>query len=75
MGVADLIRQWETAYVHSEALFSWVSPRGFFARPIGARHPVVFYRGHLEAFDFNVLGARVLLQPPWPRSIASMRSR
>jgi iron(II)-dependent oxidoreductase len=59
MACSDLIGQWEHACEQSDALFSWVSPRGIFARPIGERHRVLFYRGHLEAFDFNVLGTRL----------------
>ena len=49
---------WDQACEQSDALFARVSPRGIFARPIGERHRVLFYRGHLEAFDFNVLGTR-----------------
>lgn len=59
MAIADLIRQWETACAQSDALFSRVSPQGFFARPIGERHRVLFYRGHIEAFDINVLSRHI----------------
>ena len=33
-------------------------------RPIAERHRLVFYVGHLEAFDWNHIGARALAQHP-----------
>jgi ergothioneine biosynthesis protein EgtB len=39
----------------SDALFSIVQPDALFERPIPERHRIVFYLGHLEAFDWNLL--------------------
>lgn len=36
----------------SEDLFSALRPRYLYERPIAERHRVVFYMGHLEAFDY-----------------------
>jgi gamma-glutamyl hercynylcysteine S-oxide synthase len=43
----------------SDALFSVVRSAFLYERPIPQRHRIVFYVGHLEAFDWNLLGSRV----------------
>jgi gamma-glutamyl hercynylcysteine S-oxide synthase len=43
----------------SDALFNLVQQDALYARPIPERHRIVFYIGHLEAFDLNLLGHRV----------------
>jgi ergothioneine biosynthesis protein EgtB len=40
----------------TDALFSLVRPEALLDRPIPERHRLVFYLGHLEAFDWNLLG-------------------
>jgi iron(II)-dependent oxidoreductase len=44
----------------SRALFSIVAPDAFLERPIALRHPIVFYEGHLPAFNVNTLLRRGL---------------
>ncbi len=44
------------ARARSDEIFSLVSPAALFERPIAERHRLVFYMGHLEAFDWNLLG-------------------
>jgi iron(II)-dependent oxidoreductase len=44
---------------HSDALFNLVRRDSLYERPIAERHRIVFYIGHLEAFDWNLLGDRV----------------
>src|SRR5579862_5270248 len=39
----------------SDALFEIVKPAAMFDRPIPERHRIIFYIGHLEAFDWNLL--------------------
>jgi len=39
----------------SDALFSIVRPGSLYDRPIPERHRIIFYIGHLEAFDWNLL--------------------
>ena len=39
----------------SDALFSVVRAGSLYARPIPERHRIIFYVGHLEAFDWNLL--------------------
>src|SRR5215469_5016165 len=43
----------------SDALFEIVRPEAIYDRPIPERHRIVFYIGHLEAFDWNLLHASV----------------
>jgi ergothioneine biosynthesis protein EgtB len=44
----------------SDALFKVVRPDSMYERPIPERHRIVFYLGHLEAFDWNLLHENVL---------------
>ncbi len=39
----------------TDALFALVRPDSLYERPIPERHRLVFYIGHLEAFDWNLL--------------------
>jgi ergothioneine biosynthesis protein EgtB len=43
------------ARVETDALFRMVRPEAMYDRPIPERHRIVFYAGHLEAFDWNLL--------------------
>jgi ergothioneine biosynthesis protein EgtB len=47
----------------SRTLFDMLSEDAYYSRPIPARHPVVFYEGHLPAFSFNTLVKRALGRP------------
>lgn len=44
----------------TDALFAIVRPDSLYERPIAERHRIVFYIGHLEAFDWNLLHEHVL---------------
>lgn len=55
------------ARARTDELFSLVRPEAIFDRPIPERHRIIFYVGHLEAFDWNLIGRRVLgLEPFHP---------
>ena len=43
----------------SDDLFDVVRPDAVYDRPIAERHRIVFYIGHLEAFDWNLLRDRL----------------
>jgi iron(II)-dependent oxidoreductase len=51
----DLIERVQDARRQSDALFEVVRPDALFDRPIRERHRLIFYVGHLEAFDWNLL--------------------
>jgi ergothioneine biosynthesis protein EgtB len=43
------------ARARSDELFEIVRPGALYDRPIPERHRIIFYLGHLEAFDWNLL--------------------
>src|ERR1019366_155717 len=43
------------ARAETDALFRTIRPEAMYDRPIAERHRIVFYVGHLEAFDWNLL--------------------
>lgn len=45
----------QAARGRSEELFNIVDPAALYDRPVAERHRIVFYLGHLEAFDWNLL--------------------
>ena len=45
----------ESARTASDELFALLSPGALYERPIPERHRLVFYLGHLEAFDWNLV--------------------
>ncbi|HEX7907403.1 MAG TPA: SUMF1/EgtB/PvdO family nonheme iron enzyme [Paraburkholderia sp.] len=47
----------------TDALFSIVKPGFLYERPIRERHRIVFYIGHLEAFDRNLFDQRLFDLP------------
>ena len=54
-----LLEQFLYARRRSEALFNLVRPDAMYERPIPERHRIIFYLGHLEAFDWNLLHENV----------------
>src|SRR5216110_4067047 len=40
----------------TDELFRIVRPGALYSRPIPERHRIIFYIGHLEAFDWNLIG-------------------
>ena len=51
----NLLRRIADARRRSDALFGVVHSSALYERPIPERHRIVFYVGHLEAFDWNLL--------------------
>ena len=47
----------------TDDLFGLVRPDSLYERPIPERHRIIFYMGHLEAFDWNLI-ARYALDKP-----------
>src|SRR4029077_2162751 len=43
----------------SDELFNLVRENALYERPIPERHRIIFYQGHLEAFDWNLLNGSV----------------
>jgi formylglycine-generating enzyme required for sulfatase activity len=49
------------ARAKTDTLFGLVHPEAFYERPVPERHRIIFYFGHLEAFDWNLLGQEAAL--------------
>jgi len=47
----------------SRALFDLLADEAYYTQPIGLRHPIVFYEGHLPAFSFNTVVKEALGRP------------
>lgn len=54
----QLLARWHEARGITDALFDSLQPEVLYQRPIAERHRIVFYLGHLEAFDWNLLTTR-----------------
>jgi len=60
--VDHLIARMQDARARTEELFKIVRPEAMFDRPIPERHRIIFYLGHLEAFDWNLLRGPLSLE-------------
>ena len=54
----SLLHRLAAARARTDELLGIVRPEAFYDRPIRERHRIMFYTGHLEAFDWNLLGRR-----------------
>src|SRR6202035_1627872 len=45
----------ETARSRTDELFALLTPSALYSRPVPERHRLIFYLGHLEAFDWNLI--------------------
>src|SRR3984885_3003174 len=44
----------------TDSIFRLLSPEALYSRPIPERHRLVFFLGHLEAFDWNLIARKTL---------------
>jgi iron(II)-dependent oxidoreductase len=56
----QLLERLSAARVRTDEILDIVRPDSLYERPIPERHRIIFYLGHLEAFDWNLLRERVL---------------
>jgi len=61
----DLIGRISSARALSDDIFRLVHAHALYDRPIPERHRIIFYTGHLEAFDWNLLHERALRLRPF----------
>jgi iron(II)-dependent oxidoreductase len=65
--------RWGEAQAASDQLWQVLRPTAFYERPVAERHRLVFYLGHLEAFDWNLLAPALELErfrPDWDQLFA-----
>jgi gamma-glutamyl hercynylcysteine S-oxide synthase len=58
-----LLHQLDEARRETDALFATLRPEAMYERPIPERHRLVFYLGHLEVFDWNLIARDALKHP------------
>ncbi len=63
----DLLARFEEGRKETDRLFGMLSSDVFYERPIPERHRIVFYIGHLETFDWNLLRTQLGLVPFHPK--------
>src|SRR2546426_8462506 len=54
----EFLQRMTQARSETDKLFELVKSNSLYARPIPERHRIVFYIGHLEAFDWNLIARR-----------------
>jgi ergothioneine biosynthesis protein EgtB len=54
----SLLTRLAEARARTDELFDIVQPHALYERPIPERHRIIFYIGHLEAFDWNLMRER-----------------
>jgi gamma-glutamyl hercynylcysteine S-oxide synthase len=59
----NLLSRMEEARARTDALFEVLPPNSFYERPVAERHRLIFYLGHLEAFDWNLLSGALDIAP------------
>jgi iron(II)-dependent oxidoreductase len=53
----------EDARARTDELFAMVRPDAIYDRPIAERHRLIFYLGHVEAFDWNLISGHAVNLP------------
>jgi ergothioneine biosynthesis protein EgtB len=61
----SLLTRLQEARANTDALFRRMMPEALYDRPIPERHRIVFYIGHLEAFDWNLLARGAFEMEPF----------
>lgn len=61
--MAGVVARWREAQAASDQLWQVVKPQAMTRRPVPERHRLVFYLGHLEAFDWNLLAPALEQRP------------
>jgi len=52
---SDLATRLADARARTDEIFALLTPDALYQRPIAERHRLIFYLGHLEAFDWNLV--------------------
>lgn len=57
-----MLSRMNEARVRTDEIFDLLPPNTYYERPIPERHRLIFYLGHLEAFDWNLLSGPLALK-------------
>jgi len=69
IGLRQTLDRLTEARRQSDKLFGLIRPDSLYQRPIAERHRFIFYLGHLDAFDWNLLQSRMLDLRPFDASL------
>ena len=61
-----LMKMLAHARADTDILFGLVRPEAFYERPVPERHRIIFYFGHLEAFDWNLISQAAAVPAFYP---------
>src|SRR5215472_16292102 len=61
--VQELAEELTRAREATDGLIDLIAPETLYSRPIAERHRLIFYLGHFEAFDFNIIARRSMNAP------------
>ena len=70
-----LAREIAFAREQTDSLFTLIGPETLYTRPIAERHRLIFYLGHFEAFDWNILARRGVGAPAFHPEFDSLFER
>src|ERR1700727_168921 len=62
--MSSMSAQLNAARAQTDELFSLLDPAALYDRPVAERHRLIFYLGHVEAFDWNLMSERALGKSP-----------
>ncbi len=62
---SSLTKRLQQARASTDSLFELLDPTAIADRPIRERQRIIFYLGHLEAFDWNLIGKTTLGLDPF----------
>jgi len=63
VGETRTVRAFVAARRHTDHLFQFISGAQWYERPVPERHRLVFYLGHIDAFDWNLIGRHACRLP------------
>ena len=63
VSLQPLLSRLHAARQETDSLFTRLAPGALYERPIAERHRLIFYLGHLEAFDWNLFTGTLQLEP------------
>ncbi len=64
-GFVGLLEAIRSARTRTDSLFELLAEEALYSRPVAERHRLVFYLGHMEAFDWNLLWRSTLGRDPF----------
>jgi gamma-glutamyl hercynylcysteine S-oxide synthase len=60
---------------NTDQIFRLIAPESLYERPVAERHRLIFYLGHLDAFDWNLLARRGMSAPAFHTEFDSLFER